>query len=272
MTETATLDALFTEVLGGSESPRPSELIATSVFWIQHGTRLAGSTTVYRNRYVLVRVGQSYGACAFETGELDPEACSGASGSDLATLLRAAPLPLRVAALDAYLTETEHHRDRPDAEAVTLPAGTPEQRARSRDEAIAGLLDVAPGSKVALIGVVTPLVAALRERGCACLPCDYNLDATADGGLITSVMSEVLEPADAVVATGMTLGNGTFDGILRHCGKRNVPLIVYAQSGSAVARAFLGSGVTALSAEPFPFSQFDSGTTTLYRYRAAHSS
>jgi len=72
-----------------------------------------------------------------------------------------------------------------------------------------------------------------------------------------------------VVATGMTLSNGTFDPILDHCRTREVPLVVYAQTGSAVSRAFLGAGVTALSAEPFPFSQFSAEPTTLYRYRSA---
>ncbi|MCX4779279.1 DUF364 domain-containing protein [Streptomyces sp. NBC_01264] len=79
----------------------------------------------------------------------------------------------------------------------------------------------------------------------------------------------VLERAQAVVATGMTLSNGTFDTILERCRSRGVPLVVYAQTGSAVARAFLGSGVTALSAEPFPFSQFSAEETVLYRYRTA---
>ena len=60
-----------------------------------------------------------------------------------------------------------------------------------------------------------------------------------------------------------------FDEIVRVCRSREVPLIVYAQTASAVARHFLGSGVTALSAEPFPFSQFSADPTVLYRYRAA---
>jgi len=33
-----------------------------------------------------------------------------------------------------------------------------------------------------------------------------------------------------------------------------------------VIRSFLGSGVTALSAEPFPFSQFSSRPSSLFRY------
>ncbi|WP_268248814.1 Rossmann-like domain-containing protein, partial [Saccharothrix coeruleofusca] len=121
---------------------------------------------------------------------------------------------------------------------------------------------------VALIGVVNPLVAAIRERGAQCLPCDYNLRTTQWGDAVTRDMDEVLDVADAVVATGMTLSNGTFDRILRRCRDRGVPLVVYAQSGSAIARQFLGGGVTALSAEPFPFSQFSAETTVLYRYRA----
>ena len=80
-------------------------------------------------------------------------------------------------------------------------------------------------------------------------------------------MTQVVEAADAVVATGMTLSNGSFDTLLTSCLQQSKPLAVYAQTGSAVARAFLGSGVTALSAEPFPFSQFSARPTSLYRYR-----
>ncbi|GAA4868235.1 Rossmann-like domain-containing protein [Saccharopolyspora cebuensis] len=245
------------------------EVVATSAFWLHHGTRLAGSGTTYRNSYVLVRVGDSFGACAFETGELDPAVCAEASGAPLAELLADAPLPLRIAALDAHLAHRRPHRDSPEAEPVTLPAGTPEVRAAARDAAVAGLLDVAPGAAVALIGVVNPLVAAIRERGGRCLPCDLNLRETRWGEPVARESAEVLAAADAVVATGMTLGNGTFDAILRTCRERGLPLIVYAQSAAAVARAFLGSGVTALSAEPFPFSQFSADPTVLYRYRSA---
>ncbi|MFD7093638.1 Rossmann-like domain-containing protein, partial [Streptomyces xanthophaeus] len=118
------------------------------------------------------------------------------------------------------------------------------------------------------IGVVNPLVAAIRERGGVPLLCDFNLKTSQWGDPVTTDMHEVLERAQAVVATGMTLSNGSFDTVLERCRTRGVPLVVYAQSGSAVARAFLGAGVTALSAEPFPFSQFSADPTTLYRYRA----
>ncbi|WP_051807055.1 Rossmann-like domain-containing protein [Streptomyces sp. NRRL F-2664] len=264
----ATVDALIASVRAGEHGPSPSGLTATSVFWIHHGTRLAGGDTTYLNQYVLVRLGDSFGGCAFEAGEIDPAICRTSSGAPLDHLLREGPRPLRIAALDAYLAGRLPHRDA-GAEPVVLPAGTPEVRARARDAAIAGLLDIADGAEVGLIGVVNPLVAAIRERGGVPLPCDFNLTATQWGDPVTSDMHEVLERADAVVATGMTLSNGSFDTILDRCRARAIPLVVYAQSGSAVARAFLGSGVTAVSAEPFPFSQFSADPTMLYRYRTA---
>lgn len=268
----ADLSALTVDVLAGAVGPDPQTMSATSVFWLQHGTRLAGGDTTYLNRYVLVRSGRSFGACAVEAGEIDPAICADASGRPLAALLTAGPPALRIAALDAYLAEWCPHPEAAGAEPVTLPAGPPEVRARARDAAVAGLLDVGPGARVALIGVVNPLVAAIRARDAVCLPCDLNLRTTQWGEPVSASMTEVLATADAVVATGMTLGNGSFDRILRHCRDRSVPLVVYAQTGSAVARAFLGAGVTALSAEPFPFSQFSAGPTVLYRYRADRTS
>ncbi|MFI1147671.1 Rossmann-like domain-containing protein [Streptomyces sp. NPDC020817] len=264
------VDALVEAVLAGEHGPLPSELVATSVFWIHHGTRLAGGDTTYLNQYVLVRLGGSFGGCAFEAGEIDPGICRDSCGVPLDALLRGAPRPLRIAALDAYLSETRPHRVAAaagEAEPVALPTGTPETRAKARDAAIAGLLDIGEGARVGLIGVVNPLVAAIRERGGEPLPCDFNLKATQWGDPVTDDMDQVLERAQAVVATGMTLSNGSFDTVLERCRSRGIPLIVYAQTGSAVARAFLGSGVTALSAEPFPFSQFSAEETVLYRYR-----
>lgn len=270
---TGAVETLIGEVLDGRHGEPPETLTATSVFWLGHGTRLAGGEVTYRNHYVLVRSGRAFGAAAVGAGVLDPVACQDASGSSLSDLLRpgsgvTAPYPLRVAALDAYLGRALPFRDDPAPEQVTLPDGTPEERAVARDAAVAGLLEVGAGAKVALIGVVNPLVAAIRDRGAQCLPCDLDLRTTQWGEPVSDSADEVIDAADAVVATGMTLSNGTFDAILGRCRDRGIPLTVYAQTGSAVARAFLGRGMAALSAEPFPFSQFSAEPTRLYRYRA----
>ncbi len=263
-----TVRGLVVDVLAGSHGSPPADLVATSVFWFTHGTRLAGSSTTYRNHYVLVRVGRAFGAASVPAGTLDPVECQDASGSRLDALLADERAPLRIAALDAYLAAALPFRDDPAAERVLLPDGTPEERAVARDAAVAGLLDVPAGARVALIGVVNPLVAAIRERGAECLPCDLDLRETQWGDPVARDAAAVIDAADAVVATGMTLANGTFDAILARCRERGVPLTVYAQTGAAVARAFLGSGVDALSAEPFPFSQCSAEPTALYRYRS----
>ncbi|MCQ0002561.1 Rossmann-like domain-containing protein [Streptomyces sudanensis] len=263
-----TVAELTDAVLSGAYGPDPEDLSVTSAFWLYHTTRLAGGEVTYHNRYLVLRVGHSFGSCSFEAGELAPDFCENASGYTLGTLLRHESTPVRVAALDAYLSRVRPHREADEAEPVALPTGTPEERAQARDASIAALLDIEPGAKVALIGVVNPLVAAIRERGGVCLPCDLNLRTTQWGDQVSDDMTEVLEEADAVVATGMTLSNGSFDRILGHCRDRGVPLVVYAQTGSAVARAFLSGGVTALNAEPFPFSQFSADSTVMYRYRA----
>jgi hypothetical protein len=264
----ASVGELVEAVLAGSFGADPATFPLTSAFWLHHTTRLPGADVTYRNYYVLLRVGEVFGASSFEDGELDPTYCADTSGRTLTDVLTSDdPLPVRIAALDAYLAAVEPHHRSTLAEEITLPAGTPDMRARARDEAVAGLLDVADGTKVALIGVVNPLVDAITARGGTCLPCDFNLRETASGLPVSRDMIEVVDAADAVVATGMTLSDGSFDILLARCREQAKPLALHAQPGSAVARAFLGSGVTALSAEPFPFSQFSARPTSLYRYR-----
>lgn len=260
-----TVDELIDSTLAAAE---PRTLTARSVFWVKHGTRLAGSEQVFRNRYILVRVEAAFGACAVEEGELDGSVAD-LSGSSVAELLTHPALPVRIAALDAYLGAQRPHRDDHRAETATLPTGTPDERAVTRDAAVASLLDITPGQKVALIGVVNPLVAAIRERGGECLPCDLTLKQTQWGDPVTDDMSAVLAASDSVLATGMTVGNGSFDRIRETCQARGVPLTIYAQSAAAVAREFLGDGVTALSAEPMPFSQLSADASPLYLYRSA---
>lgn len=261
-----TVAALTSAVLAGSHGPDPATLPVVSAFWLHHTTRLPGADVTYRNYYVLLRVGEVFGACSFEAGELDPSYCAEASGRSLAELIADSPLPVKIAALDAYLAAVEPHHVSAEAEEIVLPAGTPDVRARARDAAVAGLLEVAEGTKVALIGVVNPLVDAITARGGVCLPCDFNLRETASGVPVSRDMTAVVDAADAVVATGMTLSNGSFDVLLDRCRQQGKSLAVYAQTGSAVIRSFLGDGVTALSAEPFPFSQFSSRPSSLYRY------
>lgn len=268
MFEPATVAELIDAVSTGEHGRSPAEVTATSAFWICQTTRLLGDSKTYVNHYLLLRVGGSFGACAFEQGELDPDLCVQVAGRPLDELLRDERLGVRIAALDGYLAAAHPHRESHAAEAIELPAACAAIRARARDDAVAELLEVQSGQRVALIGVVAPLIEAIQAQGGICLPCDFNLSTTHCGQPVAGDMSVVLDEADAVVATGMTLGNGSFEVLLQTCREREIPLVVYAQTGSAIVPQFLGAGVTAVSAEPFPFSHFSAEATTLYRYRS----
>jgi hypothetical protein len=259
---------LIARVLAGEYGPDPETLTAVGAFWVRQSTQFPGTTQKYRNYYLVLRVGAAFGACCLERDQLDSAIAEELSGSSVASLLRDARLPVRIAALDAYCASTAPHAA-PRATPLYLPHGTPLERARVRDEAIAGLLPIESGMRVGLVGVVNPLVEAIVARGGTCLPCDYNMERTADGTPVARDMRPVLDTADLIVATGMTLGNGSFDLIVRAARARHVPLVVYAQTGSAIVPRFLGDGVAAVSAEPFPFSQFSADPTPIWLYRTA---
>lgn len=216
----------------------------------------------------MLRVESGFGGCCVERDQLDSAVAEELSGRSVAELLRDERTPVRIAALDAYLSLVRPHREAAQAQVFMLPHGTPLQRAQARDQAIASLLRIEPGMRVGLIGVVNPLVEAIRAHGGVCLPCDFNMQRTADGTEVVRDMAPVLAQADLLIATGMTLSNGSFDAILAAARARGVPLIVYAQTGSAIAPRFLGQGVAAVSAEPFPFSQFSADPTPIHLYRA----
>lgn len=262
------VDALIAQTLAGLHGPDPAGLTAVGAFWVRQSTQFPHTTQKYRNYYLVLRVGAAFGGCCLEREQLDSAVAEELSGLDLATLLRDARLPVRIAALDAYFGAVLPHRDSA-AQVLPLPAGTPLQRAQVRDAAIASLLPIRPGLRVGLIGVVNPLVEAITRQGGICLPCDFNLEHTADGTPVQRDMEPVLASADLVIATGMTLANASFDRILQVLRARGVPLIVYAQTGSAIVPRFLGNGVAAVSAEPFPFSQFSADPTSIWLYRAA---
>jgi hypothetical protein len=131
------------------------------------------------------------------------------------------------------------------------------------------LIDAAPGSTVLVVGVVNSLLEALRARGLAYIPCDLKGGTTEWGEPVRTDALAELEHCDAVLASGMTLGNGTFEPLRRHAQRRGTPLVMFAQTGSAVLPRLIGSGVSAVCAEPYPFFWLDGGPGTIHRYGAA---
>ena len=261
------IEELIQQVEQGRFAVDPAELPVVGAFWIKQSTQFPHAANKYRNHYLLLRVGAVFGGCCIEDKQVDATLAEELSGSTVAQLLQHPQRPVRIAALDAYCALVFPHAQAPQAQALMLPQGTPLERAVVRDDAIAQLVAIQPGQKVGLIGVVNPLVTAIEQRQGRCLPCDFNMQRTQSGIEVSQDMYPILEQADSIIATGMTLSNGSFDAILTVVRRRAIPLIVYAQTGSAIIPRFLGAGVTAVVAEPFPYSQFSADPTAVYRYQ-----
>jgi hypothetical protein len=260
------VDVLLKEIVESKLGKNPVELSITGASSIYQTTQFSSSQTKYHNYYLLVRVDSYFGACSHTSEQLDAKIAAELSGLPLIDALNDTRLPVKVAAMDAYLGVTHPHTNG-DSCMVEIPGGTPVEKAVFRDTLIAEYANIKPHTNVALIGVVNPLVEAIKKHNALCLPCDLQMKETQWGEKIEKDMEKVIDIADNVICTGMTLSNGTFDRILERVLEKNIPLTVYAQTGSAVVARFIGKGVTALIAEPFPFSQFNANSTQLYCYK-----
>lgn len=263
------VSSLITQVLQGQYPISANESYVVGAFAVRQCTRFEGSQQTYRNHYLLLRVGKAFGGCCLEPKQLDEVDAESLAGKSLAELLEHPLLAVRIAALDAYFAVAAPHRAAESAHKFELPLGTPLERAVARDQAIVSLLNIQAGEKVGLIGVVNPIVDEIAKHGGICLPCDFNMAKTASGIEVVQDMLPVLQQADRIIVTGMTLSNGSFDEILAAARERDIPLLVYAQTGSAIVPQFLGQGVTAICAEPFPYSQFSAEPTSVYLYQTS---
>ena len=262
-----TVNHLIHKVLAGEKGKVPDELFITGASYIYQTTQFPQTTKKYHNTYLLLRVDSYFGACCHLPEQVHISAAEELSGVLLSQGLKDPRLPAQIASLDAYFGSQYPHREYCQ-EVVTLPSGSPVIRANFRDELIVRLANIKKGEKVALIGVVNPLVKAIKDAGGLCLPCDLQMETTQWGDPIEKDMHIVLNKADCVISTAMTLSNGTFDTICQITQERNIPLTIYGQTGSAVVAQFMSRGVTNLLAEPFPFSQFTADESKVYIYKS----
>ncbi|MEU6073868.1 DUF364 domain-containing protein [Micromonospora sp. NPDC047074] len=263
-----TVDELVSAVLAGRLGPDPARSTVSVGFVTRQGTRHCGRGRAYRNEVLSLRVGAAVGSCAVEPGELPDEVAYDCVGVPVADLLAHPLAPVRVAVLDAYLMGIRPHAGA-GAEAAPLPGGSSLAKSTARAAAVVDLLPTGPGATVLVVGVVNSLLAALRERGLRYLPCDRAGGSTEWGEPCRPDASTLLDDCDALLVSGMTVGNGTFEPLLEHARITGKPLVAFAQTGSAVLPRFLGAGLTAVSAEPYPFFWLDGGPTTIYRYRVS---
>lgn len=264
-----TVAGLLDGVRAGLHGPDPAEQRVALAFTTAQAVRHEGRRGGYRNEVLSLRLGAAVGSCAVEPGAPTAAVLDDCAGASIADLLDHPLLPVRIAALDAYLMHVRPHAPEHGARPRPLPAGGSLHRSRARARAVVDLLPPpsrgGPG-RVLVVGVVNSLLERLRERGTRYVPCDLKGGATEWGEPIRTDAIAELEHCDAVLASGMTLGNGTFQPLLDHAAATGKPLVMFAQTGSAVLPRFLGAGVTAVSAEPYPFFWLDGGPGTVHHY------
>ncbi|MBB5956819.1 hypothetical protein FHS29_003412 [Saccharothrix tamanrassetensis] len=255
VTSVAELVALVRE---GAVGPDPADCPISVAFTTRQEARHVSRGRSYRNTVVSLRVGDAVGSCAVEPAE-EPDVadCVGLSVADLLDHPDAA---IRTAALDAYLMHAHPHGTS-GARQVVIGPGDSLAKSMARASAVVDLLDARPGQRVLVVGVVNSLLHHLRARGVRYLPCDLKGGRTEWGEPIVTDAGSA--DCDLVLASGMTIGNGTFEALLG----TNRPVVLFAQTASAIAPWFLGAGVRAVSAEPYPFFWLHGGPTTLHHYR-----
>ncbi|RNG18109.1 Rossmann-like domain-containing protein [Streptomyces botrytidirepellens] len=259
-------EELADRVLDGAFGPDPRTQRIAVAFTTRQAVRHDGRSGGYRNEVLSLRLGEAVGSCAVEPGALPDEAIDTCVGADVARLLRHELTPVRIAALDAYLLRMLPHTSASGARPQPLAAGTSLEKSRARAESVAGLLGPEPGRTVLVVGVVNSLLEALRSRGLDYVACDLKGGTTEWGEPVVTDALAHLDRCDAVLASGMTLGNGTFEPLREHALRHGKQLVMFAQTGSAILPRFLGAGVTAVCAEPYPFFWLDGGPGLIHCY------
>ncbi|MEU8700957.1 DUF364 domain-containing protein [Streptomyces sp. NPDC048680] len=262
----ASYDELVAHVRAGGLGPDPASERISVAFTTRQAVRHASRSTGYRNEVLSLRLAGAVGSCAVEPGALPDCAVEDCVGAYVARLLDHPLLPVRVAALDAYLMHVTPHTPRNGARPVPLSAGTSLEKSRRRANTVVKLLDLPPGATVLVVGVVNSLLDRLRSRGLRYVPCDLKGGLTEWGDAVVTDALAAAGRCDALLVSGMTLGNGTFEPLRQHASAYGKQLVMFAQTGSAVLPRFLGRGVSAVCAEPYPFFWLDGGPGTVHRY------
>jgi hypothetical protein len=260
------VDALMEKYCTEPASAPPADLSVAVAFITDQAAQHAGRNQQYRNQVLSVRVGTAVGSCSIEPGSLDHATILDCAGAPVEQLLRHESRAVRIAVLDAYLAHTCPHRDDSRCVALPLPSGDSLFRSMRRARHVTGLVPVVPGERVLVVGVVNSLLACLRERDVHYVACDLRGGRTEWDEPIVTDLTSALPTCDAVLATGMMLGNGTFDALCEAATSAGTPITVFAQSGSAVARELLGGAVHSLSAEPYPFFWLTGDGGEMYLY------
>jgi hypothetical protein len=266
---TRLLEGIRTDLFAQREDLDPVNFCIRGVWTTRYRLKLLPESTPFDLQFVSVQTNQ-IGCCYYPVPELisGEGACIGASVFD-----RFEHPALDIAALDAGAAAIE-----PRGEHRIL-SGTNSAKASQRAHLICSearrLASPAMLPRVALVGVVGEVLHELRGWGGAeILASDYAPQLAGDqmeGVLVRSGADtdRLIESADIAIVTGMSLANGTLQGILDAARRAKTKLLIFAQTGHSFAPTYLGLGVDTVVSERFPFYLSTAGPSDVWVARRA---
>lgn len=129
------------------------------------------------------------------------------------------------------------------------------------------------GKNVVNVGVVGDILISFSQKGARVVGTDFDptiieTDAFADISVFDGTRTiDMIRKADLAVVTGMTITTQTIDEIIQVCNERNIPIIVFAETGANLASYYIRHGVNVYLSERFPFYIF-SGESFIDVYRS----
>lgn len=218
-------------------------------------------------RFVVVQAKNS--GVSFGLTEEDEADLSSLLGADC-RYVSAGPLPLQIACLDAGYAAL--HRP-PYVTRVVSGDLAPKAAARARIVA-AEVFALLPCQEtyVHCVGAVGSIIEVLRIGGAHVTVTD--LDPQVVGTTLAGVYiedgrelnDERIDSANLVLVTGMTLANGTFEGLMNRLRQSGKPVVVFAQSAANIFPHLLDCGISTVISEPYPFYLLP-GDSTIDIYR-----
>ena len=103
------VNELWGAIVNGDMDPSVSDFFVTGASYIYQTTQFPNSINKYHNYYLLLRVGTYFGACSHVPEQLGIEAGREFSGKSLKSCVIDPRLPVRIAAMDAYLGTVYPH-------------------------------------------------------------------------------------------------------------------------------------------------------------------
>lgn len=270
---------LFSKIIKGANKQKrafpPEARTIVGTWKVEYAVRLRGASTNLHLKHVCVQTNH-IGTCYYERDvpfDQEPKIDENLIGR---SVLSGAVLQrwLRIAALDALYGNIVG-----PAVQDEVRSGTPDQRALDRatfvcDEVrrIASTLGRSRKKlRIVNVGVVGDFLEQLvKERSFAVEATDkydalwgekiHGVEIQED-----SRTERCVAEADIALVTGMTLANGTIDGIFEAARENGTKLVLFAETGSNFAEMYLDEGAASVIAESYPF--YLSGSDS-YRLRS----